>query len=381
MVWSVAPSVAASRTLIRTASNAGQAGACGPVGPVSSQNVGSYDDLYGVSEYDGSDVWAVGRYINASSSDRSLIERWNGQGFVQVPSADPQPNDVLFDVTSFLPSDVWAVGKTWPSTVDVDSPLVEHFDGTNWSAVPTPTPARGYGLLSGIAGASANDVWAVGSEFGATDEVAGSTLAEHWNGEKWQAVDTPNVGTQGSALSSVAVVSPSDAWAVGSHYTPNGNGKDNLIEHGNGTSWAVVPSPDVAIQDSLNGVAAISADDVWAVGNYFVNTPTGSEALTLILHFDGHSWSVVSSPSPGSDDNLFAVTAVSASDVWAVGGGVAASGLVEHWNGARWSVAREPSRTGNSNFLYAVTSGPGTGVWAAGDYAFNDTLVAHYCTP
>src|SRR5207247_10434954 len=62
-----------------------------------------------------------------------------------------------------------------------------------------------------------------------------------------------------------------------------------------GTSWAVVPSPDPAgAQDNeLSGATAVSANDVWAVGE------TGNGAQTLTEHWNGTSWAAVSSPSPG----------------------------------------------------------------------------------
>jgi len=41
--------------------------------------------------------------------------------------------------------------------------------------------------------------------------------------------------------------------------------------------------------------------------------------------------------SPLADGALYAVTALSARDAWAVGSGSGA--LIEHWNGTRWSPA------------------------------------------
>ena len=68
---------------------------------------------------------------------------------------------------------------------------------------------------------------------------------------------------------------------------------------------------------TLAGVAALSAGDVWAVGYYLI----GSLEQTLVEHWDGTSWTIVSSPNVGTGNNqLNAVAAVSASDV--VGCGV-----------------------------------------------------------
>ena len=55
-------------------------------------------------------------------------------------------------------------------------------------------------------------------------------------------------------------------------------------------AWSVVPSPSPGPSvNDLNGVASVSANDVWAVGD-FINA-SGSKQ-TLIEHWDGTSWSV-----------------------------------------------------------------------------------------
>src|SRR5436190_722271 len=74
--------------------------------------------------------------------------------------------------------------------------------------------------------------------------------------------------------------------------------------------WSVVSSPNVGINHNLlDGVAVVSANDVWAVG-FYVN---GSIEQTLVEHWDGGSWSVVSSPNVGTFANvLYGVAAVSA---------------------------------------------------------------------
>src|SRR5579872_335860 len=102
--------------------------------------------------------------------------------------------------------------------------------------------------------------------------------------------------------------------------------------------WNVVPSPNGNLIPSGlgGGVAAVSASDVWAVGS---SGSQASSGQTLIERWNGASWSVVTSPNPGSMYNILSgVAAVSASDVWAVGYYVNSSQvtqtLVEHWNGA-----------------------------------------------
>jgi hypothetical protein len=359
----------------------GSRSSCSPAGVVRSQSRGSYDDLYGMSSLSNSDVWAVGRYINPKSRDQTLIEHLTGTSFGQVPSPDPQPNDLLHGVDAQATNNVWAVGATFPAAVEVFSTLIEHWNGTAWSVVPSPPLSSGSGLLAAVAGESPDDIWAVGTLLSGVTDTQGSTLAEHWNGSTWSVVPSPDPGRFGDSLDSVAVLSPDDVWAVGSYYNTK-FGTKTLIEHWNGRAWHVVPSPDVDIDDGLVSVSAVSAGDVWAVGDYFEDTGSGSEVLTLAEHFDGTRWTVTGTPSPDLDNDLLAVQAVSRTDVWAVGGsGGSAAALVEHWNGAGWDVVQEPYRHGTANFLYALAASRSPGVWAAGSLGGSQTLTLHFCRP
>ena len=79
-----------------------------------------------------------------------------------------------------------------------------------------------------------------------------------------------------------------------------------------------VASPTPGTFDNfLNGVTVTSAGNAWAVGDYS-NSTTDSE--TLILHWNGRTWTRVASPNPGGASNkLWAVAAASASNAWVVG--------------------------------------------------------------
>jgi photosystem II stability/assembly factor-like uncharacterized protein len=83
-----------------------------------------------------------------------------------------------------------------------------------------------------------------------------------------------------------------DAWAVGTTITTGGD--TAVIEHFDGSDWRITASPDVAgvHNTGLRAVAAVAADNAWAVGS----AGPGS----LIEHWDGTSWHKVASPAdPG----------------------------------------------------------------------------------
>ena len=66
----------------------------------------------------------------------------------------------------------------------------------------------------------------------------------------------------------------------------------------------------------------LSAHDVWAVGASGFNR-------TFVLQWAGHGWTTLPSLfRPGATNNLWSVSAPSATDIWAAGGG--GRTLVEH---------------------------------------------------
>ena len=112
-------------------------------------------------------------------------------------------------------------------------------------------------------------------------------------------------------------------WAVGddtnspapsAEYAP-------LVEHWNGSTWSVVASPVTGTSDFVAGIAAVSASDIWAVGYYRTSLDPYGPYFTLIEHWNGSAWSIVTSPSPGSmASDLLAVARIPGTqEVWAVG--------------------------------------------------------------
>jgi hypothetical protein len=254
-------------------------------------------------------------------------------------------------------NDIWAVGTTNLDTTS-DMPLAVHFDGTSWSAVPTPT-LKGRADFDGVAAVASNDVWAVGAKDISSTGFA-QPLIEHWDGTSWSVVSSPKLKQDG-VLNAVTAISTNNVWAVG--FFDNFSG--DLVEHWDGTSWSVVSSPAFnGTNDNLYGISADASNDVWAVGN---------SGGGLILHFDGTSWSRTVLPDPRQGFiGLFADTALSPSDVWAVGIGkpnnkCCPSALIEHWNGTGWSPVSSPDPNPNATLsLGSIAAISANDIWAAG---------------
>jgi len=132
----------------------------------------------------------------------------------------------------------------------------------------------------------------------------------------WRIIPSPNPPSPPtSGLVAVSALTPADAWAVGGTYTGCCRWR-SLIEHWDGATWHIVSSPGTT---SLQGVAALSPRDVWAVGSG-LETYAPVNGPTLIEHWNGTQWSIVPSPNPSANDNsLASVAALAPNDVWAVG--------------------------------------------------------------
>jgi hypothetical protein len=119
---------------------------------------------------------------------------------------------------------------------------------------------------------------------------------------------------------------------------------------------AVRPTLAPAFSGRLYGVTALSATDAWAVGLY----PTGA----LILHWNGKTWT---SHDISGCCFLESVAATSPANAWAVGGTgwFTTEPLIEHWNDRAWTKAsvQAPAAGGYLNGVAVVSA---SDAWAVG---------------
>ena len=136
------------------------------------------------------------------------------------------------------------------------------------------------------------------------------------------------------------MISSTDGWIVGA---------SGDILHWNGTSWSLVSSP---ISQAINSVSMVSISDGWAVAN------SGK-----ILRWDGTSWSEFTDIGNQTLDVVFMT---SSTDGWIVNGG----GLIEYWNGTSWVADTSPT---TRNLMSVIFTSSSSG-WAVGA---NGTILRH----
>jgi hypothetical protein len=215
-------------------------------------------------------------FCMATGSDASgpLTEQWNGSTWSVVPSpstgVSPGGNlGVLQGVSCTTPSSCVAVGSAGGPD---NQTLTEQWNGTSWSILPSPnTSTTMNNELAAISCTSASACTAVGAS---SSTVVAQTLVEQWNGTTWSIVPSPNpvFGTGVNAfnqLSGVSCPSASACTAVGqTTFAPSPPGDpyttQSLIEQWDGTTWSLDPTLNQSA--GLTGVSCVTASACVAVG-------------------------------------------------------------------------------------------------------------------
>lgn len=319
----------------------------------------SGEELLTVSASSAGSAWATGQSLQGGGS---FLLHWNGKAWsrVSLPAADTATG-----VTDISLDNAWLAGSRSSKT------LIMHWNGTRWSRVSSPDVAGQANYTGPISASSPRNAWAAGDSC-PPDSQGCVPLMLHWNGKAWSEVASPAIGD--SAVRSVKTLSGNDAWAVG-HDCATGGCYEPLVLHWNGTGWSQVSLPSTG-PGGLSGVTATSAGNAWAVG-------AGMHTFTSwIFRWNGTTWSTVAHPSPGVGDFLAEVTATSARNAWAVGYSCTARNcgrtatLILHWNGKTWSRVSSPN-SGDGSELADVTATSFRNAWAVG----SDCTVEIKCSP
>jgi hypothetical protein len=303
------------------------------------------------------DVWAVGA--------DGLVLHWDGAAWSLV---DAGTDELLVAVEGRGPDDVTVLAVT--------GELVR-WDGARW----TRMPGSGYWSTIGY-----RDLWLAGDVLFAADgnlsrwnvdrwysgllsveqngsitEVAGASAADGWalgsqvfrfDGELWR--DVPGTALASTHVASVSAAAVDDVFA-GSY--------DGLYRF-DGAAWAQVAPGSTypvhaagggqawVIQQNHSGYLSSYAPARWDGASYVDAGPAVSRQLTslwvggssgwafgdhgLYERWDGTKWST---DWRGFTDDMEAAWMITPADVW-VGGWTGGASTVRHWNGSSWAEAR-----------------------------------------
>lgn len=319
--------------------------------------------FFGVDATATTNVWAVGRADHSPNQPflRPLVARWDGSTWSLAST--PALSGQLSGVDGSAAANAFAVGTVevpLGGGVVTSGPLTERWNGTAWSVVSSPTPAGSTGAaLSGVKTFATTDAWAVGA-YSTAAAPSTRTLIQRWNGTSWSIVPSPNPDPSRNQLSDVDGAAAGDVWAIGNRGDDGYGGTvAGLVLRWNGSTWSNVDVAGAFSDGTLSvprftDVVAVSGNDVWIVGTAF---HLGLFAMVpFSLRWNGSTWQrsvMTSAPNSGFDG----VAAISGSQVYAVGGG-----LVARWTGAAWAAE---SVTVPGGLFDAAGTGTAT-VWAVG---------------
>ena len=193
----------------------------------------------------------------------------------------------------------------------------------------------------------------------------------------WTVAPSPPTG-QDAYINGIAARTDADAWAVGSVGQQSSKAPSlPLVDHWNGTAWSQATPPSFPATSGvhLGWVSSSSAADAWAVGTTnLVKHPGYSSPLTI--HWDGSTWTNVPDPLPLNPGTaLVGVADISSTNAYAIGNQGSAHGLVEQWDGTAWTrpAAQPPFPMPNGvtfaqNTMSAISATSASNVWIVGTY-------------
>ncbi|MDT0344961.1 beta propeller repeat protein [Streptomyces litchfieldiae] len=139
--------------------------------------IGAFDDV--VVDAEGT-VWVTG-WARIGSAEPAVVYQYaDGEWTEYADGLEGAINGN--SLTVLAPDDAWLALN----------PGLAHFDGTSWTMVEE-FPADGSQILSGIAAVDATDIWAAGHQYTGG---AIQPIAWHYDGSEWSEVPTPNVSAQ-----------------------------------------------------------------------------------------------------------------------------------------------------------------------------------------
>lgn len=334
---------------------------------------GAYAAVEGITP---DDAWAVGPILEFRPGARTRIQHWNGEAWTTVASPNPVdgPGAVnqLVAVTAISSDDVWAVGESAASLpLSAASPgraLTAHWDGSVWTAVPSPDLGGTETRLNDVDAVASDDVWAVGLH---AETTSGRGLVEHWDGSTWSVVPVPDLerSAAGSTLDAVEAIGRDDVWVFGDADA------DFFAAHWDGNGWTRI---QIADQDgdygSFVAASSMGPDNLWVLGNV-VHDQGDDPSRTIVAHFDGASWSVTDLPSsPLGYGSLSGLAVVGRNDVWTSGwmgennllpeGYGSMRPWLVHWDGEDWTVVDDAVADGQG-VLDGIGSAGGD-IWLVG---------------
>lgn len=229
--------------------------------------------------------------------------------------------------------------NAWAAGTDDSSLVLQHWGGSHWRSI---TPPSGFANLTD----GSVNVDALGSSSWKNSwvfpDVSGTSHVQYalrWNGSGWKKYTLSST----NMTLDTAVLSKTNVWMFGQKPGTTFGYGPSWVLHWNGTGWT---SRSVSVGTPVH-VSAVSASDIWALGPSAATINDSTQTI-IAMHWNGTKWHALSLPTlaevSGHPWIPVAIVAKGASNVWIediVAGSLngtpgPSGGRLLHWNGTKW---------------------------------------------
>jgi hypothetical protein len=264
-------------------------------------------------------------------------------------------------------TDGWAMARNF----NVGSVLF-HYTGGAWQEAQQGPPGQN---LAGIQAISAHSVWVFNDPFSSE-----SPAIFHFDGTSWtQQTINANIGAHGQILA-LQMASDSQGWALMKPSQDYGDPNYTILKYAGNNTWTTHSALNAGNFGEISGMAMVSPDDGWAIGSRAIDGPSsvtaGKPVPQALYHYSGGKWQNVQLSLSGTFVTLQKIIMRSAHDGWIIAQdqnlrpGVTASGIEKHtillhYDGTSWTEAQTPDVGGDASAITGM-SFAGDGGWACG---------------
>jgi hypothetical protein len=234
-------------------------------------------------------VWVFGARGDLMDPAGCILH-WNGRDWVTEPGWAERVAAVAPG-----PEDLWVFAGDFP----VAGPLnAAHFDGTAWSSMKLRVDPG----TDSVSALSPSDIWLEGSA--SSPGTAPGPVVMHWNGRSWSAVPLPALrlpeGDTSIFLDVVTAVPPDSVWVAGVATDDVGQSDAIVLLHWNGAGWQQLTSPrgliPAGFDGSLNLDGSLNMAPDGSGGLWLTMTPAAG-STTVAVHYTGGRWYRVAAPA------------------------------------------------------------------------------------
>lgn len=343
------------------------------------------NELVGVSCVAANDCVAVGSFVNSSEVTKTLASVWNGTSWSVVSTPEPSGAELsqLQDISCRPSEACTAVGNYSTSGGEEKTLALRRNTSKEWSIQSTPNPSGALSRsLTAVSCPSSSECAAVGVYEQGSKEMP---MAIRWNGTSWstQTIDMEALGADATRLASISCPSTTACATTGSIAFGSSAAPRALALKYNGTTWLLteegsyerswISFDSMTRPKTLHSVSCPSTQKCVAVGGLVDDTGT---RRTQVATLSGGSWTAAAGPVPSgaTESGLYGVSCTSFSSCWAVGAFTDSSGvqrqLVVKWDGTSWSIHSSPTPgDADASILTSIDCSSASACLAVGSYA------------